>query len=90
MNQMGVRPLNRRWLTSFKKEKKLDDYLLVGEPLLQWMAQRNEWKKLTVRCTATECLALFRHAKFRRRLNIVIRGKGGEFNNFTESLGELI
>ena len=90
MNHGGSRPLNKRWLTSFRKEKKLEDYLLVGEPLVQWLAQKGVWKKLLVRCTAIECLAVFKHAKLRRRLNVVIRGKGGEFNNFTESLGEMI
>ncbi len=90
MNQSGPKPLNRRWMTSFRKEKKLDDYLLVGEPLLQWMAQKGEWRKLSVRCTAIECLAMFKHAKGKRKLHVVIRGKGGEFNNFTESLGELL
>ena len=90
MNQGGMRPLNKRWLTSFRKEKKLEDYLLVGEPLVQWLGQKGVWRKLLVRCTAIECLAVFKHAKLKRRLNVVIRGKGGEFNNFTESLGELV
>lgn len=90
LNQSGPRPLNKRWLASFRKEKRLDDYLLTGEPLLQWMAQKGEWRKLTVRCTAVECLAVFKHFKNKRKLHIVIRGKGGEFNNFTESLGELL
>ncbi|MBI3588518.1 hypothetical protein HY995_05880 [Candidatus Micrarchaeota archaeon] len=90
MNQSTVKPLNKQWLTSFRKEKKLDDYLLVGDPLIQWISAKGEWRKLAVRCTAVECLVILKHAKYSRRLHIVVRGKGGEYSNFAEALGELI
>ncbi len=86
----NVKPLNRRWMTSFRKDKKMDDYLLVGEPLMQWFATKGEWKKLGVRCTAIECISILKHAKSRRKLFVVVRGKGGEFSNFAEALGELL
>ena len=90
MNFVGAKPLNKRWMASFRKDKKLDDYVLVGEPLVQWLAARNEWRKLAVRCTAIECLAVFKEEKSNRKLYVVIRGKGGEHSNFTEAIGELL
>lgn len=77
-------------MTSFRKDKKTDDFMLVGAPLMQWFAAKGEWKKLGVRCTAIECISILRHAKNRRKLFVVIRGKGGEFSNFAEALGELL
>ncbi len=77
-------------MTSFRKDKKMDDYVLVGEPLMAWFASRAEWKKLGVRCTAIECISILRHAKNKKKLFVVIRGKGGEFSNFAEALGELL
>ncbi len=77
-------------MASFKKDKKMDDYVLVGEPLMQWFATHNEWKKLAVRCTATECIMILRHAKARKKLFVVVRGRGSEYSNFTEALGELL
>jgi hypothetical protein len=77
-------------MTSFRKDKKMDDYLLVGAPLMQWFATKGEWKKLGVRCTAIECISILRHAKNRKKLFVVIRGKGGEFSNFAEALGEIL
>ena len=85
-----MKPLNKRWMISFRKEKKMDDYLSVGETLVQWLAARGEWHKIAARCTAIECLAIFKHAKRASKLYVVIRGKGGEHSNFTESLGELL
>jgi len=90
VNQSTIKPLNKQWLTSFRKEKKLDDYLLVGDPLIQWISAKGEWKKLAVRCTAIECLVILKHAKYSKRLHVVVRGKGGEYSNFAEALGELI
>lgn len=86
----NVKPLNRRWMTSFRKDKKMDDYISVGEPLMTWFAAKGEWKKLGVRCTAIECISILKHAKSRKKLFVVIRGKGGEFSNFAEALGELM
>lgn len=77
-------------MTSFRKDKKMDDYLLVGEPLIQWLALKGEWRKLAVRCTATECLAVLKSEKTGKRIYIIIRGKGGEHSNFTEAVGELL
>lgn len=68
----------------------MDDYLSVGEPMVQWLAARGEWNKIAVRITAIECVAVFKHAKASRKMYVVIRGKGGEQSNFTEALGELL
>jgi len=90
LNFVGSKPLNKRWMASFRKDKKMDDYLGVGEPLMQWLALKGEWRKMAVRCTAIECLAILKHAKAARRLYVVIRGKGGEHSNFTEAIGEML
>lgn len=86
----NVKPLNRKWMTSFRKDKKTDDYDSVGEPLMNWFAAKTEWKKLGVRCTAIECISILRYAKTKKKLFVIIRGKGGEFSNFAEALGELL
>ena len=82
--------MNKKWMASFKRDKKLEDYLEVGEPLATNLSAKGPWKKLAVNCSAIECQIVFRHEKLKKKLYVIVRGKGGEFANFAEALGEVM
>ena len=90
MNHAVVKPLNKKWMVSFKREKKLDDYLQVGEPLVNFISTRGVWRKLAINCSAIECMVIFKHEKLKKKLYIIVRGRGGEYSNFVEALGEVL
>lgn len=90
MNHGPVKPLNKKWMASFKRDKKLEDYLEVGEPLANNLSAKGPWRKLAVNCSATECQIVFRHERLKKKLYVIVRGKGGEFANFVEALGEVV
>jgi len=77
-------------MASFKREKKLEDFLQVGEPLVNTLAAKGVWKKLAANCSAIECMVILKNEKSRKKLCVIVRGKGGEFANFTEALGEIV
>ena len=90
MNHGPAKPLNKKWMASFKRDKKLEDYLEVGEPLANNLSAKGPWRKLAVNCSAIECQVVFRHEKLKKKLYVIVRGKGGEFANFAEALGEVM
>ncbi len=77
-------------MASFKRDKKLEDYLEVGEPLATNLSAKGPWKKLAVNCSAIECQIVFRHERLKKKMYVIVRGKGGEFANFAEALGEVM
>lgn len=90
MKHGPVKPLNKKWMASFKRDKKLEDYVEVGEPLANTLSAKGPWRKLAVNCSAIECQVIFRHERLKKKLYVIVRGKGGEFANFAEALGEVL